>query len=111
MGDWERDEVERIKAEAETRRDARRTKLEQQLAEHRAASERDVEAARARLADHERDLAAFFAQLAEISDPAAFVAAAKRMPQAPELNSPAATPTSAPRSQPTSSDPRLAAME
>ncbi|HKO34399.1 MAG TPA: hypothetical protein VJY85_11695, partial [Candidatus Limnocylindria bacterium] len=65
VGDWERDEIERIKSEAETRRDARRTKLEQQLAEHRAASEREVEASRARLADHERELAAFFAQLAE----------------------------------------------
>ena len=44
VGDWEHDEIERIKAEAETRRDARRTRLEQQLAEHRTASEREVEA-------------------------------------------------------------------
>ena len=113
VGDWEHDEVERIKAEAETRRDARRTKLEQQLAEHRSASEREVEATRARLSDHERDLAAFFAQLAEISDPAAFVAAAKRMPQAPELNSPAATPATpiaAPEAAGAADDPRLAAM-
>ncbi len=90
VADWEHDEIERIKSEAETRRDARRTKVDQQVSEHRAASERDIEATRARLADHERDLAAFFAQLGEISDPAAFVAAAKRMPRAPELNS--ATP-------------------
>src|SRR4029079_17862105 len=88
VGDWERDETERIKAEAETRREARRTKLDQQLTEHRAASEREVEATRARLADHERDLAAFFAQLGEISDPAAFVAAAKRMPRPPNLSIP-----------------------
>ena len=86
VGDWERDETERIRAEAESRREARRTKLDQHLAEHRAASERQVEAARARLADYERDLAAFFAQLGEISDPAAFVAAAKRMPKAPDLS-------------------------
>jgi hypothetical protein len=117
VGDWERDEVERIKSEAETRRDARRTKLEQQLAEHRAASEREVEASRARLADHERELAAFFAQLAEITDPAAFVAAAKRMPRAPELNSAAppaeAAPPEAAAPEATSvpgDDPRLAAM-
>ena len=114
VGDWERDEVERIKSEAETRRDARRTKLEQQLAEHRAASEREVEAARARLSDHERDLASFFTQLAEISDPAAFVAAAKRMPQAPELSSPApsapSTPVAAPEADAATDDPRLAAM-
>jgi hypothetical protein len=112
VGDWERDEIDRIKSEAETRRDARRTKLEQQLAEHRSASEREVEAARARLSDHERDLAAFFAQLAEISDPAAFVAAAKRMPQAPELNSPSTTTSTAaaPEAASTTDDPRLAAM-
>ena len=118
VGDWERDEIERIKGEAETRRDARRTRLEQQLAEHRAASEREVEASRARLADHERELAAFFAQLAEITDPAAFVAAAKRMPRAPELDSTAppvaaaAPEVAAPEkdSAVPGDDPRLAAM-
>jgi hypothetical protein len=117
VGDWERDEIERIKSEAETRRDARRTRLEQQLAEHRAASEREVEASRARLADHERELAAFFAQLAEITDPAAFVAAAKRMPRAPDLNSAAppaeAAPPEAAAPEETAvptDDPRLAAM-
>ena len=124
IGDWEHDEIERIKGEAETKRDARRTKLDQQLAEHRAASEREVEATRARLADHERDLAAFFAQLGEISDPAAFVAAAKRMPQAPGLTSPAAATPTSPTTDATpatdaapatetpagTDDPRLAAM-
>jgi hypothetical protein len=115
VGDWERDEAERIKSEAEARREARRTRLDQQLADHRTASEREVEATRARLSDHERDLAAFFAQLGEISDPAAFVAAAKRMPQAPDLSSPSATPTaaapdSAAKVAPAADDPRLAAM-
>jgi hypothetical protein len=114
VGDWEHDEIERIKAEAETKREARRTKLDQQLAEHRATSEREVEATRARLADHERDLAAFFAQLGEISDPAAFVAAAKRMPQAPGLTSPPAAttsdPTPAPETPSGTDDLRLAAM-
>ena len=112
VGDWERDEIERIKSEAESRRDARRSKLDQQLAEHRAASERDVEATRGRLADHERELAAFFAQLGEISDPAAFVAAAKRMPQAPELNSASVVAAAAPEQEAATpaEDPRLAAM-
>jgi hypothetical protein len=112
VADWEHDEIERIKSEAETRRDARRTKVDQQVSEHRAASERDIEATRARLADHERDLAAFFVQLGEISDPAAFVAAAKRMPRAPELNStapPAEAPAAADVPVP-ADDPRLAAM-
>ena len=114
VGDWEHDEVERIKSEAETRRETRRTRLEQQLAEHRSVSEREVEAYRSRLSDHERDLAAFFAQLAEISDPAAFVAAAKRMPRAPELNStstPAPAETPAEPSAPSQTDDlRMAAL-
>lgn len=112
VGEWEHNEIERIKSEAETRRDARRTKLDQQLAEHRVTSEREVEAARARLADYERELAGFFAQLAEISDPAAFVAAAKRLPQAPDLSSPptAAAPSAEKDASSPTDDLRMAAM-
>ncbi|MEP6468908.1 MAG: hypothetical protein ABJC24_03980 [Chloroflexota bacterium] len=104
VADWERTEIERIRAEAEHKRETRRAKLEQQLSEHRTSSERDAEATRNRLAEHEGDLAAFFAQLSEITDPAAFVAAAKRMPRAPDMTglSPAATPAG--------EDPRLAAL-
>ncbi len=86
IGEWERSEIERVRAEAEQRRDARRTKLELDLTDHQAASDRNAEATRRRLADYERELAAFFAQLAEIEDPAAFVAAAKRLPPPPDLD-------------------------
>jgi hypothetical protein len=91
IGEWERTELERIRREAEKRREARRAELEKQLAEHQSATDAAVEATRAKLADHERELDAFFAQLSEISDPAAFVAAAKRMPQPPDLSKPAGT--------------------
>jgi hypothetical protein len=104
VADWERTEIERIRSESEHKRETRRAQLEQQLSEHRNVSERDAEATRSRLADHERDLAAFFAQLSEISDPAAFVAAAKRMPNAPELTGGAGSVT------PAADDPRLAAL-
>jgi hypothetical protein len=104
VADWERTEIERVRSESEQKRGARRAELEQQLNEHRTASERDAEETRSRLADHERDLAAFFAQLGEITDPAAFVAAAKRMPRAPDLTSASGTVT------PAADDPRLAAM-
>jgi hypothetical protein len=120
VGDWERTEIERVKTEAEGKRQARRTKLEEDLAEHRASSERTVEATRSRLAQHENELAAFFAQLGKISDPAAFVAAAKRMPRAPELEGAATTAaTDMEPSTPTTSeaepatptdDPRLTAL-
>jgi hypothetical protein len=123
VGEWERAEIDRVRAEAEGKRAARRTKLDEDLAEHRAASERAVEATRSRLAQHENELAAFFSQLGEITDPAAFVAAAKRMPRAPELEGAApatavaATPAKAETTVPglgptaeTAADPRLAAL-
>lgn len=84
--EWEKAEQERVRSEAERRREERRAQLGRQLAEHQAASQREIEETRRRLAEHERELAAFFAQLGDISDPAAFVAAAKRIPQAPELS-------------------------
>jgi hypothetical protein len=91
IGDWERTELDRVRGEAEAKVEARRKQLEQQMQDHQEATERDVASVRRRLADHERELAAFFAQLTEIREPSAFVAAAKRMPGPPslELNTPA----------------------
>lgn len=85
IGDWERTELERVRGEAEQRRKARRELLEKELAEHQAASEAELEAVRAKLTDYEREMDAFFAKLGDIADPAAFVAAAKRMPPPPDL--------------------------
>jgi hypothetical protein len=111
VGDWERTEIDRVRTEAEAKREARRAKLEQELAEHRTASEHAVESARGRLAQHENELGAFFSQLSEITDPAAFVAAAKRMPRAPELEG-IAPNASAEGTAPglAADDPRLAAL-
>ncbi len=86
VAEWEKSEQERIRQESERRREARRAQLAKQLTEHEAASQREIESTRRRLADHERELEAFFAQLTRIEDPAAFVAAAKRMPRPPELS-------------------------
>jgi hypothetical protein len=123
VGDWERSETERIREEAERKRNDRRAQLERQLGEAQAATDRDVEATRKRLADHEQKLTAFFAELSNITDPAAFVVAARKMPQAPELTAPApaasppapsaATPaadTMPPADATPADDPRLAAM-
>jgi hypothetical protein len=88
IGDWERGEVERIRGEAARKVEARRQQLEQQLVERQQTTEREIEATRARLAEHERELSAFVAQLTEINDPSAFVAAAQRMPKAPSLETP-----------------------
>jgi hypothetical protein len=109
IGEWERNETERIRSEADAKRNSRRRELEQQLSERHTATERQIEATRSRMAEHEQDLAAFFAQLGEITDPAAFVAAAKRMPRAPDLDDVIANPTT--QAAVATYDPRLAALE
>ena len=85
IGDWERAELERVRTAAEQRREARRAQLDKELADHQAAADAEVEATRARLAQYEQELEAFFAKLSAINDPAAFVSAAKRMPPPPDL--------------------------
>lgn len=86
VGEWAMTEAERIKAEAERRVAARRAELEEQLVADRARGETESKAVRARVSDYERELDAFHAQLAEVTDPAAFAAAAKRMPRPPILD-------------------------
>lgn len=85
IGEWAKAEAERIKAEAEQRVLARRTQLEQQLGAETSRAEAEAKALRDRVGEYERELEAYHAQLAEINDPAAFAAAAKRMPKAPAL--------------------------
>lgn len=85
VSDWANAEAERIKAEAEARVVARRARLEQQIGAETAKTEGETKAVRGRVAEYERELGAFHTQLAEINDPAAFAAAAKRMPRPPTL--------------------------
>jgi hypothetical protein len=96
VGDWERGEVERIRSEAERKVEARRQQLEQQLSDQEQQTAREIAAMRTRLADHERELAAFFARLTQIDDPAEFVSIAKLIPQAPSLDAEAGAPASLP---------------
>lgn len=103
VGEWARAEAARIKDEAERRVAARRAQLDEQLAADQARGEAEAKAIRDRIGDYERELDAYHAQLAEISDPAAFAAAAKRMPRPPALEGaaaaspvPAAPPAPAP---------------
>ena len=108
VGEWAKAEAERIKTEAERRVSARRTQLDEQLAADQARGEADAKAVQDRIGEYERELAAFHAQLAEIADPAAFAAAAKRMPRPPVLEGatiaspePEPEPASAPAPAPT----------
>jgi hypothetical protein len=90
IGDWERIEIERVRGEAVLRVEARRRQLEEQLAEMNATVESEVANLQARVAGYEREIGAFFGQLSEISEPAAFAAAAKRMPHPASLDEPLA---------------------
>ena len=85
VGDWARAETERIRQEAEARVAARRAQLDQQLAAESARSEAEAAAVRERVAEYERELDAYHAQLSDIADPAEFAAAARRMPSPPTL--------------------------
>jgi len=107
VGEWAKAEAERIKAEAERRVAARRSELEEQLAADRARREAESRAVRERISEFERELEAFHAQLAEITDPAAFAAAAKRMPRLPAI----AASAEAAGAVPHAADPAGAAAE
>jgi hypothetical protein len=85
IGEWAKAEAERIRKEAEQRVVARREQLEQQLGAETSRAEAETKALRERIGEYERELDAYHAQLAEINDPAAFAAAAKRMPRPPAL--------------------------
>lgn len=105
VGEWAKAEAQRIKAEAEQRVAARRAQLDRQIAAEGARGEAEANALRQRVTEYERELDAFHAQLAEITDPAAFAAAAKRVPQPPALEippssiTPAAPATEAPATE------------
>jgi len=103
IADWEKAEVERVNAEAARKVEARRQQLEQQVADHETRSTTEVEGVRGRVTGYEQKLEAFFAQLEAIADPAAFVAAARRMPKPPGLDTDAATPVSPPDATPAAS--------
>jgi hypothetical protein len=96
VDEWQKAEIARVTAEAARKVEARRQQLDQQIADHEARSTAEVEGVRGRVTSYEAELEAFFAQLEAIADPAAFVAAARRMPKPPALETDAATPVAMP---------------
>ena len=96
VDEWQKAEIARVTAEAARKVEARRQQLDQQIADHEARSTAEVEGVRGRVTSYEAELEAFFAQLEAIADPAAFVAAARRMPKPPALETGAATPVAMP---------------
>lgn len=80
VGTWERAEIDRIKAEAQRKVQARSRQLDQELAQLAAATNAEHEALAARADAYEREVAAFMEGLEEIDDPATFASAARQMP-------------------------------
>lgn len=110
VGEWAKAEADRIRAEAEQRVVARRAQLDQQLAADATRNEGEAKALRDRVTEYERELEAYHAQLSEISDPAAFAAAAKRMPRPPKLDGAASAAAAVePAARPTTNPPPAAA--
>lgn len=104
VGEWAKAETERIRVEADQRVASRRGQLEQQLAADKDRAEAEARALRDRVSEYERELDAYHAQLAEINDPAAFAAAAKRMPRPPVLDGAAPAPVAPPPTVEASAD-------
>jgi hypothetical protein len=90
IGDWSRAEIVRIEAETQRKIEQRRAQLTEQLDEHDRKAASDIAALEAQVEQYEGELALFFAQLGEISDPDTFISAARRMPRLPQTNGEAA---------------------
>lgn len=95
IGDWERGEIDRVRTEATGKVAARRQLLDQEVGEQEARREAERAALQAQVTDYERRLGAFMDELLVIKDPAAFAAAARRMPSPPSVTG--AGPSVAPR--------------
>jgi hypothetical protein len=86
IGDWSRAEIVRIEAETQRKIEQRRAQLAEQLDEHDRKAASDIAALEAQVEQYEGELALFFSQLGEISDPDTFISAARRMPRLPQAN-------------------------
>jgi nicotinate-nucleotide--dimethylbenzimidazole phosphoribosyltransferase len=112
IGKWAETEADRIKQEAEQKVVARKARLDQELAADGSRTEAEAKAVRDRVAAYEAELEAYHAQLSQINDPAAFAAAAKRLPKPPALGgSAAAASTPAPAETPASESTDAGARE
>ncbi len=96
VGSWERAEIERIRADALRKVQARGGQLDQELAQLAAANTAEHAALAARADAYEREVSDFIEGLEGIQDPAAFAAAARRMPSPWSAKAPEPTAASRP---------------
>jgi hypothetical protein len=91
IGEWSRAEITRIEAETQRKIEQRRAQLAEQLDEHDRRSSTEIAALEAQVEQYEGELALFFSQLGEITDPDTFITAARRMPRLPQADGGAGT--------------------
>jgi hypothetical protein len=83
--DWSKAEMERIRVETEQRISRRRELLEQELQEYNSAIELEIERVQKHVTSFEQEVAQFFEQLQQESDPTVFASMAAQMPDPPEF--------------------------
>jgi hypothetical protein len=82
---WSKGEIARIREETEARIAARRVELDEQVDRHAGAIERQIEMVHGSVSAFEREMASFFEELLEETDPARFAAMAETMPEPPNF--------------------------
>jgi hypothetical protein len=83
---WYKDEVKRIRAEADRQIDDRRTGLEQSLTIHGSLIEAETESVHLAVEGYRGSLGAFFGRMAEERDPSAIARLAGDLPAPPDLD-------------------------
>ena len=82
---WSKAEIARIREETEAKITARKTSLEGELEDHAARIERQIDLVHGSVGAFEREMAQFFEELLEESDPARFASLAETMPEPPSF--------------------------
>lgn len=83
---WYKDQVKRIRADADRRIDDRRAGLEQSLTHHGSLIEAEIESVHVAVQGYRGSLGAFFGRLAEERDPSAIARLAGDLPDPPDLD-------------------------
>lgn len=83
---WYKDQVKRIRAEADRQIDDRRAGLEQSLTHHGSLIEAEIESVHVAVQGYRGSLNAFFGRLAEERDPSAIARLAGDLPDPPDLD-------------------------
>lgn len=86
LNGWYKDEVKRVRAEADQRIDERRTRLEQSLAHHGTLIDSEIESVHSAVQGYRGSLGAFFGRLADEGDPSAIARLAGDLPNPPDLD-------------------------